>query len=136
MADASGGKTMRMGVGTGGVVALAILAAIFFRGGGGTGTGGTGTGGTGSGSGSSGNATTQAMLPTQPQRPLRVVIRENDYVVHERPVDLVTLVDLAGKVPTGTGPAVMIERSPSSRAKAEQDLKDALNKKQIPFASD
>ena len=131
MADASGGKTMRMGVGTIGVVALAILAAIFFRGG-----GGTGTGGTGSGSGSSGNATTQAMLPTQPQRPLRVVIRENDYVVHERPVDLVTLVDLAGKVPTGTGPAVMIERSPSSRAKAEQDLKDALNKKQIPFASD
>ena len=123
---------MRMGVGTIGVAALAVLAAIFFRGGGGSGSGGTGTG-----SGTSGNpAATQAVLPAQPQRPLRVSIRENDYVINERPVDLVTLTSLAEKVPAGTGPAVMIERSPSSRAKAEQDLKDALNKKQIPFASD
>jgi hypothetical protein len=132
MADASGGRTMRMGVGTIGVVGLAVLAAIFFRGG-----GGSGSGGTGSGSGTTGNSpSTQAMLPAQPQRPLRVTIRENDYVINERPVDLVTLTELAGKVPPGTGPTVMIERTGSSRARAEQDLKDALNKKQIPFASD
>jgi len=122
-----------MGLGTIGVVAAGIIAAVFFRGGGGSGSGGTGTG-TGSGTGAS--STTQVGLPAQPQRPLKVTIRENNYVVNERPVDLVVLTELATKVPPGTGPAVMIERSPSSRAKAENELKDALTKKQIPFASD
>ena len=132
MADTGGGKTMRLGLGTMGVVGLAILAAIFFRGGGGSGSGGAGTG-TGSGTGA---ATTQKMVPAQPQRPLRVVIRENDYLVDDRPVDLATLMDLVAKVPPGSGPAVMVERTPSSRAKAENDLKEALNKKQVSFTSD
>jgi hypothetical protein len=120
-----------MGVGAIGVVAAGIVAAVFLRGG-----GGSGSGGTGAGSGTGAGPTTQMALPAQPQRPLKVTIRENNYVVNERPVDLVVLTELADKVPPGTGPAVMIERSPSSRAKAENDLKDALTKKQIPFASD
>ena len=125
------GRTMAVGVGIVGVVGVATLLAILFKG------GGTGTGGTGTGTGTNGNpAATQTMLPAEPQRPLRVTIRENDYIVNDRPVDLMTLTELAGKVPAGTGPAVMIERSPTSRAKAEQELRDALNTKQIPFASD
>lgn len=119
---------MRVGVGTIGVVGLAVLAAIFFRGGGGSGSGGTG-------SGTSGTAATQAMLPAQPRRPLQVVIRGNDYLVNERPVDLSTLMNMVSKVPPGSGPAVMIEQTQSSRAKAEKDLKDELTKKQVPFTA-
>jgi hypothetical protein len=122
---------MRVGVGTIGVVALGVIAAIFFGRGGGSGTGGTGTG-----AGTSSSLPNQAMPPTPPQRPLKVTIRENDYVVDGRPVDLVGLTEMAGKVPPGSGAAVMVERSPSSRAKAENDLKDALTRKGIPFTSD
>jgi hypothetical protein len=67
---------------------------------------------------------------------MKVTIRENDYVVEGKTMDLVTLIDLAGKVPAGGGPAVTVQRSQSSRAKAEQDLKDALAKKGISFTSD
>ena len=122
---------MRVGVGTIGVVALGVVAAIFFGRGGGSGSGGTGTG-----SGTSVSLPNQPMQPTQPQRPLRVTIRENGYVVNGQTVDLVSLTDLAGKVPPGSGAAVMVERSPSSRAKAEQDLKDALTKKGVSYTSD
>jgi hypothetical protein len=121
---------MAVGVGVIGVVGVVTLLAVLFKG------GGTGTGGTGTGTGTSATMPAQGMVPLQPQRPLKVTIRENDYMVNGRPVDLVTLTELAQKVPAGSGPALMIERSPSSRAKAENDLKDALNKKQIPFASD
>ena len=124
------GRTMAVGVGVIGVVGVVTLLAVLFKG------GGTGTGGTGTGTGTSATMPAQGMVPLQPQRPLKVTIRENDYMVNGRPVDLVTLTELAQKVPAGSGPALMIERSPSSRAKAENDLKDALNKKQIPFASD
>ena len=132
MADNVGGRTMRLGVGTIGVVAIGIVAAIFFRG---AGRGPGGGGGTGTG-GTSSSLPNQQMLPSQPQRPLKVTIRENAYVVNGQPVDLVTLTDLAGKVPAGSGAAVMVERSPTSRAKAENDLKDALTKKGISFTSD
>ena len=124
------GRTMAVGVGVVGVVGIATLLAILFKG------GGTGTGGTGSGTGTTTSMPNQPMVPATPQRPLKVTIRENDYLVNGRPVDLVTLTDLAGKVPGGSGAAVMVERSPSSRAKAETDLKDALTKKGISFTSD
>ena len=129
------GRTVAVGVGVVGVVGLATLLAIFFKGGG-TGDGGTGTGaGVGTGSGPTSPAT-QTMLAAEPQRPLRVTIRENDYVVNGRPLDLAALTEMAGKVPAGSGAAVMVERAPTSRAKAEQDLKDALTKKGISFTSD
>lgn len=129
--SAGGSRTAKMGVGAIGVVAVGTLLAILFRGGGGTGSGGTGPGG---GTGATIPATQQ--LVATPARPLKVRIRESDYVVNDRPVDLETLTQLAGKVPPGNGPAVMVERTPSSRAKAENDLRDALTKKGITFASD
>jgi hypothetical protein len=128
----SAGRTTAVGVGVIGVVGVATLLAILFRGGSGTGTG-TGSG-TGAGTGAA--PATQMLLSAQPQRPLKVVIRESTYVVNGTPVELTTLTDLAAKVPPGEGVAVVIERSPSSRAKAEQDLKDALTKKGISNASD
>jgi hypothetical protein len=124
------GQTMRVGVGVIAVVGLATLLAILFSGGGG---GGSGTGG---GTGTSTAPATQAVLPATPLRPLVVTIRENTYVVNGRTVDLDTLTDLAGKVPPGDGPAVLVQRSPTSRAKAENDLWDTLNKKGVTFAKD
>jgi len=131
MADAGGGKTVRLGVGTIGVVALGVLAAIFFKGGGGTGTGGTGTG-----AGNHATPPAQSVVSAPPQRPLKVTIRESSYVVNGQPVDLVTLTDLATKVPPGDGPAVTVQRSPSSRAKAENDLWEVLNRKAITYSRD
>jgi hypothetical protein len=132
---ASSGRTLATGIGVIAVVGVATLLAILFRGGGGSGDGGSGAG-AGRGTGPGTSPTTQVSLPAAPQRPLKVVIQESDYLVNGQPVDLVTLTELAGKVPPGSGPAVLVERSPSSRAKAENDLRDALNKKGITHASD
>ena len=130
-------KTMGAGVGLIGLVGIGTLLAVLFGRGGGSGSGGTGPGaGSGTGAGA-GSPTTQSMLAAQPAtRPLKVTIQESDYVVAGRPMDLATVAGLAEKVPPGEGVAVMVERSPSSRAKAEQDLRDALNKKGITHASD
>ena len=132
------GRTMAVGVGVIGVVGVVTLLAILFNG------GGSGDGGTGEGAGrnteiGTGAATTGPVTPamlTTPVRPMKVSIRESEYLVGGRPVDLETLTDLAAKVPAGSGPAVLVERTPSSRAKAEQDLKDALQKKGITPAFD
>jgi hypothetical protein len=131
MAGPGGGRTFRLGQGTIGIAAAAIVAAVFLRGGGGTGSGGSGTG-----SGVQTSLPNKPMAPSQPQRPMKVTIRENSYVVDGQTVDLVTLVEMANKVPPGCGAAVTVQRSPSSRAKAENDLKDALAKKGIAFTSD
>lgn len=127
------GRTMAVGVGIVGVVGVLTLLAILFNGGG-SGDGGTGTG-AGAGAGTTLPAT-QSLLASQPQRPLRVTIRENSYVVNGQAVDLTTLTELAAKVPEGDGPAVIVERSPSSRAKAENDLKEAMGQKGIRLAMD
>ena len=133
------GRTMAVGVGVIGVVGVLTLLAVLFNGGG-TGDGGTGTGaGAGSGAGSGTGSTmptTQSLLASQPQRPMRVTIRESSYVVNGQPMDLATLTEMAAKVPEGEGPAVVVERSPTSRAKAENDLKEALGQKSIRFAMD
>ena len=127
-------KTMGAGMGLIGVAAVATVLAILFRGGG-TGTGGSGTGaGKGTGPGTS-PAATQAMV-AEPTRPLKVKIEESNYVVDDQPLSLDAVTELAAKVPTGSGPAVLVERAPTSRAKAENDLRDALNKKNISHASD
>ena len=130
---------MGAGVGLIGAVGLVTVLMILFRGGGGTGTGGTGpsAGTAGTGSSTGGPPTTAAFLATLPtSRPLKVTIQESDYVVAGRPLDLATVTDLAARVPAGTGPAVLIERPGSSRAKAEVDLREALDKKGIPHAQD
>jgi hypothetical protein len=125
---------MGAGVGLVGLVGVATLLAILFRGGG-SGSGGTGDGaGRGTGPGT-GNPATQAMM-AEPSRPLKVRIEESNYIVAGKTVPLDALTDLAARVPAGSGPAVLVERSPTSRAKAENDLRDALNQKGIPNASD
>ena len=127
-------RTIGAGLGIAGLVGAATLLAILFRGGG-TGSGGSGEGagrGTGPGTGA---PTTQAML-AEPTRPLKVRIEESNYLVNGKPVPLDSLTDLASRVPAGSGPAVLVERAPSSRAKAENDLRDALNKKGVTHASD
>ena len=129
------GRTMAVGVGVIGVVGVLTVLAILFNGGG-TGDGGTGTGaGSGTGTGTTMPAT-QSLLANQPQRPMRVTIRESSYVVNGQPVDLATLTEMAARVPEGEGPAVVVERSPTSRAKAENDLKEAMGQKSIRFAMD
>ena len=130
-------RTMGAGVGIAALVAVGTLLAILFGRGGGSGSGGTGPGagsGTGPGTGSPATQSLAATLPTT--RPLRVTIQESDYLVAGRPMDLATVTDIAAKVPAGSGPAVLVERAPSSRAKAENDLREALDKKGIPHASD
>ena len=132
-APSNSGRTMAVGVGVIGVVGVLTLLAILFNGGG-TGDGGTGEGagsGTGPGTGTAATSPVTPAMLTAPTRPMKVTIQESDYLVNGRPVDLEALSDLAGKVPAGSGPAVLVERTPSSRAKAEQDLKDALQKKGI-----
>ena len=131
------GRTMAVGVGVIGVVGVLTVLAILFNGGG-SGDGGTGTG-AGAGAGAGPGATqpaTQSLLASQPQRPLRVTIRESSYVVNGQTVDLATLTEMAARVPEGDGPAIVVERSPTSRAKAENDLKDAMGQKSIRFAMD
>ena len=140
------GKTMAAGVTITALVGVAVLATILMRGGG-TGEGaGSGTGpadGTGTGTG---DATPASALqsstqpsddaPTTPQRPMKIVVRGSSYVVDGREVALDQIDDLAAKVPEGPGVPVLIEHDPSSRAKAEEDLKAALNQHSIQFATD
>ena len=145
------GKTVAAGVTLVAAVGVAVLATIFMRGGG-TGEGaGSGTGpadGTGTATGADPAAAPASLTqsptrepsddapPSQPQRPLKVTVRESTYLVNGREVDLAQLGELAAKVPEGSGPAVMIERDPTSRAKAEQDLIQALDERKVPHASD
>ena len=70
--------------------------------------------------------------PQTPQRPLRLTIDGNRYLVGDREVDLATVTRLASEVPAGEGPAVEVKRQGTSRVKAEQDLKTALDKGQVP----
>ena len=106
---------------------------------------GWGPGGRGPGTGQGGNdrmnmvddsaarTASSAQRAQPPQRPLRVQIDGNRYLLTDgREVDIPTLTQLAAQVPPGDGPAVEIKRAESSRVKAEQDLKAALEKDKLP----
>jgi len=125
---------MSAGIGLIGVVGAATLLAILFRGGGGSG-GGSGAG-TGTGAGAGAPAATQAARATQPTRPLKVTIEGSNYVVDGRTLDLAGVAELASKVPPGDGAAVVVERPGTSRAKAEEDLFAALDKRGIRYMKD
>lgn len=138
------GKTVAAGVAIAAVAGVAILASIFMRGGG-TGSGaGSGTG-PAEGAGSAEPRPAASLQTTQPApevmtagttRPMKVIVRESSYFVDGRQVDLAQLVDLAEKVPDGPGVPILIEREPTARAKAEEDLKAALNQRSIVFGTD
>ena len=127
---------MGAGIGLISVVGVATLLAILFRGGG-SGSGGSGTGaGTGSGPGSGGSGTTQAVAATAPSRPMKVRIEESSYVVNGQRLDLPAVMEMVGKDPSGDGPAVVVERPGTSRAKAEEELFAALDKQGVQFMRD
>jgi len=129
---------MGAGVGLIGVVAVGTLLAVLFRGGG-SGSGGTGGAGAGSGAGpgtGTGAAATQSLAATQPSRPIKIRIDGSSYVVDGQSMDLAGVTDLAVKVPPGEGAAVIVERPGTSRAKAEEDLFAALDKRGVKYVKD
>ena len=129
---------MGAGVGLIGVVAVGTLLAVLFRGGG-SGSGGTGGAGAGSGGGpgtGTGAAATQSLAATQPSRPIKIRIDGSSYVVDGQSMDLAGVTDLAVKVPPGEGAAVIVERPGTSRAKAEEDLFAALDKRGVKYVKD
>jgi hypothetical protein len=71
-----------------------------------------------------------------PERPIQVTVHESSYVVNGQSLELKQVTDLVARVPAGAGPAVTIERDPTSRAKAETDLKEALDQQKVPYTSD
>ena len=73
-----------------------------------------------------------AAQPQPTQRPLRVQIDGTRYLVDGKEVDIPTITRLASQLPPGDGPAVEIKRNETSRVKAEQDLKSALEKQNLP----
>jgi len=129
---------MGAGVGLIGVVAVGTLLAVLFRGGG-SGSGGTGGAGAGSGAGpgtGTGAAATQSLAATQPSRPIKIRIDGSSYVVDGQSMDLAGVTDLAVNVPPGEGAAVIVERPGTSRAKAEEDLFAALDKRGVKYVKD
>ena len=129
-------KTMGAGVGLIGLVAAGTLLAVLFRGGG-SGSGGTGTGaGRGSGPGTASAPTTQTLLASTPARPMKITVKASNYEVNGQSLDLNTVTELATKVPPGDGPAVIIERPETSRARAEEDLYAALQKRGVQYVRD
>lgn len=139
------GKTVAAGVTITALVGVAVLATILMRGGGtgegaGSGTGPADSSGTGTGNATPASAfqspTQPSAEPAAPQRPMKIVVRGSTYVVDGREVDLAQIPELAARVPEGPGVPVLIEHDPTSRAKAEEDLKAALSQHSIQFATD
>ncbi|MFP4355798.1 MAG: hypothetical protein ACLFUJ_11805 [Phycisphaerae bacterium] len=60
------------------------------------------------------------------KRPMVIEISGHQYFVQQQPVELGRLIELASAVPDGQGPAVVVRRLEDSRARAENDLKEAL----------
>ena len=114
----------------GGAIVAAIIALWHF----GFGPGGKGNGNSGSGSSGESNPAhlISATKPATPKRPLRVTIDGNRYLIDNQETDLATVRKLAAQVPPGDGPAVEINRVGSSRVKAEQELKSALDQESVP----
>ena len=81
---------------------------------------------------SSARTASSAQRPQTPQRPLRVQIEGTRYLVDGKEVDLATIGQMARQVPPGDGPAVEVKRNETSRVKAEQDLKAAIEKEKLP----
>ena len=66
-------------------------------------------------------------------RPMRIEIDGESCRRGEETVTVERIVEMAAAVPEGTGPAVLLVRKASSRAKLEKTIKDALTAKQITF---
>jgi hypothetical protein len=66
-------------------------------------------------------------------RPLAVVIQQHDYFIAGKKNALDDVIALARKVPEGAGPAVVLQRDPTSRASTEEALERLLRENKIEF---
>ena len=73
-------------------------------------------------------------IPPEPTRPLRIVVRDRDYFIAARKATLTEALAAAAKVPAGSGPTVVVERTASARASAEELLTRSFEEKGIDFA--
>ena len=64
-------------------------------------------------------------------RPLEIVIEDRAYLVAGKAVSLEEIEQMLGRIPDGPGPAVMVNRRPSSRAETEVALKLKLQEKNV-----
>ena len=115
----------------GGAIVAAIIALWQFGPRFGWGPGGKGEGNGGATTANPAHLVTDTK-PATPKRPLRVTIDGNRYLIDGQETDLATVRKLASQVPPGDGPAVEITRVGSSRVKAEQELKTALDQENVP----
>lgn len=103
---------------------------------------GWGPGGRGAGNGSGADQTSHGVMDdaarlaasrqtAAPARPLRVTIDGTRYMVDGKEVDLDAITKMADKVPAGEGPAVEVTRAGTSRVKAEQELKAAIDERHL-----
>ncbi|HOD83050.1 MAG: hypothetical protein BWX88_02112 [Planctomycetes bacterium ADurb.Bin126] len=75
-------------------------------------------------------AATQPATPNV-TRPLEIVIEDRAYLVAGKAVSLEEIEQMLGRIPDGPGPAVMVNRRPSSRAETEVALKLKLQEKNV-----
>jgi|GEM_PF-2730031 len=73
-------------------------------------------------------------IPPEPARPLRIVVRDRDFFIAAQKTTLTEALAAAAKVPAGSGPTVVVERTASARASAEELLARSLDEKGIDFA--
>ncbi len=131
-----GGKKRKILAGASGIGLLAVLAAYFLGStlglpfGSGSGHGGAGTPGD-----AEDRQQTPASLTAQDiDRPMVVEVSEHDYVILQRRVDLPRVLALASQIPSGDGPAVVVRLRNDSRAKAENELKEALDAADVRYS--
>jgi hypothetical protein len=131
-----GGKKRKILAGASGLGLLAVVAAYFL---------GSTLGlpfGSGSGGGEENDRdnpshrqdSPAALSAEQLNRPMVVEVSEHDYVILQRRVNLPRVLELAGQVPPGDGPAVEVRLRGDSRAKAENDLKEALDAADVRYS--
>jgi hypothetical protein len=71
--------------------------------------------------------------PPWSERPMTIAIRGREYFAGGQVQTLDALIDMVGKIPAGTGPAVVLTRAETSRASAEESLKRLLQERKIEF---
>ncbi len=68
----------------------------------------------------------EVVKPAAPERPLVIVVDGERYLHNDVEVDIKKVIELAGKVPEGSGAPVRIVRKDSALARAEEELEQKL----------
>ncbi len=115
------------------VLVVVIVIGIALFGGGGPGAGGAG----GSGTGGAASPSTSAVVPAQPGGPVLVEVEGHRYLVGGAEVTVDRVKELAKAAgDAGSGPRVRIKKRDTSRATAEQSLRDGLQAEGISFVEE